>query len=103
MDVDGTFLQTLPDFLNGKPTSPDKSVHACSLSAACARSTLVRMRSVRLGTSVLPIVATEIVWRSGLKVTASRAGFSARTLTTERATQSVGSVSEISGSDGRLM
>src|SRR5258706_12844836 len=51
------------------------------------------MRSVSLGTSVLPRVATEMVCRARLIVTASRAGSSARASTTERARHFAGSAS----------
>ena len=70
----------------------DQRANGLSDSGDPARWTVALMRSVSLGTSVRPSVATEIVCRARLMVTASSAGFSARASTTERAKHFSGSV-----------
>src|SRR5438477_7320907 len=64
---------------------PDNSAHAVDSESACAFWKSEVRRSESFSGSDLPSVASEIVWRARLIVTASRDGSSASASTTDRA------------------
>ena len=69
--------------------SPVSNAQRCGGGASCTFCTEATMRSLNWGSTGLPRVATEIVRRARLIVTASRDGSRARASATERARQSV--------------